>query len=77
MILAFIGVKLILHWAHLDIDERIPEIPTPFSLGVIVAVLTVVIVASLVKTRHDPTAKAHAGSLTAARTRSDEQRGSH
>ncbi|TDD27151.1 TerC family protein [Kribbella turkmenica] len=63
IILAFIGVKLILHWAHLDIDDRIPEVPTPVSLGVIIVILTVVVVASLVKTRNDPTATAHAGSL--------------
>ncbi|MFC4856876.1 TerC/Alx family metal homeostasis membrane protein [Actinophytocola glycyrrhizae] len=67
LILAFIGVKLILHWAHVDIDERVPEIPTPLSLGVIVAVLAVVTVASLVKTRRDPSAKAHPGSLRAHR----------
>ncbi|MFE2755205.1 TerC family protein [Actinosynnema sp. NPDC059335] len=71
LILAFIGVKLILHWAHVDVDDRVPEIPTPLSLGVIVVVLLVVTVASLVKTRRDPSAKAHAGSL---RARSDEAR---
>jgi tellurite resistance protein TerC len=63
LILAFIGVKLVLHWAHVDIDPRVPEIPTLVSLGVIVLVLAVVTVASLVKTRRDPTATAHAGSL--------------
>ncbi|MGB3442032.1 MAG: TerC/Alx family metal homeostasis membrane protein [Actinophytocola sp.] len=67
LILAFIGVKLILHWAHVDIDEDIPEIPTPLSLGVIVTVLVVVTVASLIRTRDDPTAKAHPGSLRAHR----------
>jgi tellurite resistance protein TerC len=65
LILAFIGVKLILHWAHVDIDERVPEIPTTVSLVVILVVLAVVTVASLIKTRLDPTAKAHAGSVTA------------
>ena len=65
IILAFIGVKLVLHWAHVDIDPRVPEIDTYVSLGVIVAILAVVTVASLVKTRRDPTAKAHPGSLTA------------
>jgi tellurite resistance protein TerC len=65
LILAFIGVKLILHWAHVDIDPGVPEIPTPISLTVIVAVLAVVTVASLIKTRRDPTAKAHAGSIRA------------
>jgi TerC family integral membrane protein len=63
LILAFIGAKLILHWAHVDLDPRVPEIPTSLSLGVILAVLTVVTVASLLKTRRDPTARAHAGSL--------------
>ncbi|NNH69994.1 TerC/Alx family metal homeostasis membrane protein [Nocardia uniformis] len=65
VILAFIGVKLILHWAHVDIDTRVPEISTAFSLGVIIVVLVVVTVASLIKTRQDPTVKAHAGSLRA------------
>ncbi|MHA6791954.1 TerC family protein [Pseudonocardia bannensis] len=63
IILAFIGVKLILHWAHVDIDPRVPEIPTEVSLIVIVVVLVVTTVASLVKVRRDPTARAHAGSL--------------
>ncbi|MFI7066082.1 TerC family protein [Kribbella sp. NPDC050124] len=63
VILAFIGVKLILHWAHVDIDDRIPEVPTSLSLGVIITILVVVVIASLIKTRNDPTAKAHAGSL--------------
>ncbi|MEU0108442.1 TerC/Alx family metal homeostasis membrane protein [Streptomyces sp. NPDC006251] len=67
LILAFIGVKLILHWAHVDIDESVPEISTPVSLLVIAVVLLVVTVASLAKTRRDPTAKAHPGSLRAHR----------
>jgi tellurite resistance protein TerC len=65
IILAFIGVKLVLHWAHVDISTSVPEISTPVSLIVIVVVLAIVTVASLVKTRRDPTAKAHAGSLRA------------
>ncbi|MFV0131721.1 TerC family protein [Streptomyces sp. HMX87] len=63
LIPAFIGVKLILHWAHVDVSEAVPE--TPLSLAVIAAVLVVVTVASLFKTRRDPTAKAHPGSLRA------------
>jgi len=65
IILAFIGVKLILHWAHVDINPAIPEIPTLASLGVIVVILVITTVASLIKTRNDPTAKAHAGSIRA------------
>ena len=63
VILAFIGVKLILHWAHVDIDPRVPEIPTLVSLVVIVVILAVVTVASVVRTRRDPTARAHAGAV--------------
>jgi tellurite resistance protein TerC len=69
IILAFIGVKLILHWAHVDIDERVPEIPTTVSLAVIISVLALVTVASLIKTRRDPAAKAHPGSLRAHRSK--------
>ncbi|USY20446.1 hypothetical protein NE857_01940 [Nocardiopsis exhalans] len=65
LILLFIGAKLLLHWAHVDLDERVPEIPTLASLAVIIVILVVVTVASLAKTRRDPTAKAHAGSLRA------------
>jgi tellurite resistance protein TerC len=63
IILGFIGVKLALHWAHEDLSKDVPEISTPFSLGVILVVLTVVTVASLIKTKQDPTAVAHAGTL--------------
>ncbi|MBO0607988.1 TerC/Alx family metal homeostasis membrane protein [Myceligenerans salitolerans] len=69
IILAFIGVKLILHWAHVDIDESIPEIPTPLSLGVVLGVLAVVTVASLIKTRGLSYEKAHAGSLSLTSTK--------
>ena len=59
---AFIGVKLILHWAH-GIWPGTPEISTNVSLLVIVVVLTVTTVASLIKSKRDPETKAHAGSL--------------
>ena len=62
VILAFIGVKLVLHWGHLQ-DDSVPEISTATSLAVILGVLAIVTVASLLKTRRDPTARAHAGSL--------------
>ncbi|TDB71392.1 TerC/Alx family metal homeostasis membrane protein [Micromonospora sp. KC721] len=50
VILAFIGVKLALHWAH-GIWSGVPEIPTELSLLVIIAVLTIVTVTSLRATR--------------------------
>jgi predicted tellurium resistance membrane protein TerC len=62
LILAFIGVKLILHWAH-TVWTSVPVIATEVSLAVIVVVLAVTTVASLVKSRRDPSARAHAGSL--------------
>jgi tellurite resistance protein TerC len=65
IILGFIGVKLILHWAHVDISESVPEVPTPLSLGLIIAILVIVTVASLIKTKRDPSARAHPGSLRA------------
>ena len=46
VILAFIGVKLALHWAHLR-WEQVPEIPTLWSLAVIIVVLAVTTVTSL------------------------------
>lgn len=72
IILAFIGVKLILHWGHVDISPDIPEINTYLSLAVIIGILVVVTVASLLKTRNDPSAKAHPGSLRASRRKGDE-----
>jgi tellurite resistance protein TerC len=62
VILAFIGVKLLLHWGHLQ-DDAIPEIETGTSLIVIVVILTITVVASLLEARRDPEARAHAGSL--------------
>lgn len=49
-ILAFIGAKLALHWAHLSWPS-VPEIPTLLSLGVIVGVLGLTTVTSLVASR--------------------------
>jgi predicted tellurium resistance membrane protein TerC len=59
-ILAFIGVKLVLHWAH-GIWASVPEIPTLASLGVIIGVLVVVTATSLYATRDsgDPESSAH------------------
>lgn len=67
LILAFIGVKLVLHWAH-GLSDAVPEIQTSLSLVVIVIVLVVTTVASLLKSRRDPEARAHAGSLRADRS---------
>ena len=58
-ILGFIGVKLVLHWAH-DIWTWVPEIPTLLSLGVIVAVLALTTVTSLAASRRAEAEEAHA-----------------
>jgi TerC family integral membrane protein len=50
LILAFIGVKLVLHWAH-GVWPGVPEIPTLLSLGVIVGVLATVTATSLASRR--------------------------
>jgi tellurite resistance protein TerC len=73
IILAFIGVKLILHWAH-GLWPGVPEISTNVSLLVIVIVLAITTVASLIKSRRDPTAIAHAGSLRGHRTGEESKR---
>jgi tellurite resistance protein TerC len=62
LILGFIGIKLVLHFAHTHSDA-VPEISTGLSLAVIIVVLTTVTVASLIKVRKDPSLRAHAGRL--------------
>ncbi len=49
-ILGFIGAKLALHWAHLRWTS-VPEIPTVWSLVVVLAILIVVTITSLIATR--------------------------
>ena len=49
-ILAFIGAKLVMHWAH-GVWSWVPEIDTLFSLGVIVGILAIVITTSLISNK--------------------------
>ncbi len=63
IILVFIGFKLILTFAH-EVNNDIPKIPTVFSLCVIAGVLIIAAVASWIKVRKDPSATAHAGTIT-------------
>jgi TerC family integral membrane protein len=51
-ILAFIGVKLVLHWAH-GIWPAVPEVPTLASLGVIVGILALATTTSVLANRRD------------------------
>ena len=63
IILMFIGVKLIFTYLHETWNE-VPKIPTLISLAVIGLILTVSTIASLIKSKKDPTAHAHAGRVT-------------
>ena len=63
VILMFIGVKLILTYIH-EVWNEVPKVPTLASLAVIAMILIVSTVASIIKTRRDPDAKAHAGRIT-------------
>jgi tellurite resistance protein TerC len=72
LILAFIGVKLLLHFGHLQHDA-IPEVEPATSLLIIVAILTVTVVASLIRSRRDPSMRARAGSLRDTEKRRDRR----
>ena len=64
IILIFIGFKLVITYAH-EINKDIPKVPTGISLGVIAAIIIIAVIASLIKTKQDPSAKAHAGTVRA------------
>jgi len=66
IILMFIGVKLILTYLH-EVWYDVPKIPIVVSLSVIALVLVVSTIASLVKSKRDPSATAHAGRVTGAK----------
>jgi tellurite resistance protein TerC len=72
VILAFIGAKLILHWAHDELSTSVPEISTALSLVVIGGVLAITTVASLLKSRRDPGVRAHAGAVLGTPDRTGE-----
>jgi tellurite resistance protein TerC len=73
VILAFIGIKLVLEFAHRE-DHGVPEISTAVSLGVIVTVLAITMIASLVQARREPAARAHAGSIRPRDRRRPDER---
>lgn len=62
-ILIFIGIKLVMVWAHEE-WASIPKISTNFSLVVIGMILLVSTIASLIKSKRDPSAIAHAGRMS-------------
>lgn len=59
-ILIFIGAKLVMTYLHEEFSS-IPKISTGIGLSVIGGILVISTVASLIKSKSDPTAVAHAG----------------
>jgi tellurite resistance protein TerC len=62
-ILVFIGIKLMLLWAYEEFDAP-TKISTNISLVVIGTILLISTVASLIKSKRDPSAVAHAGRMS-------------
>ena len=62
-ILIFIGIKLMLTYAH-EVFDSVPKIPTPVSLTVIATILLLSTIASLLKSKQNPEMKAHPGRIT-------------
>jgi tellurite resistance protein TerC len=63
IILMFIGVKLIMTYLH-EVWYDVPKIPIVVSLLVIASILIISTVASLIKSKRDPSAVARAGRIT-------------
>lgn len=72
-ILAFIGVKLVLHWAH-DIWAGVLVVPTLASLGVIVGILALVTVTSLVASRRAEAGGGEAAEAAVPAADADDER---
>lgn len=63
VILVFIGIKLIMVWAHEE-WASVPKVSTNTSLIVIAAILAISTIASLIKSKKDPEARGHAGRMS-------------
>ncbi len=72
-ILIFIGFKLFLVWGYETFDN-VPKISTNWSLIVIGSILLISTVASLIKSKQDPTAKAHAGRMSDPKKEKKEEK---
>ena len=72
IILMFIGVKLIFTYLH-ETWSEVPKIPTLISLAVIGLILAVSTIASLIKSKKDPSAHAHAGRVTGSNKSSEKK----
>ena len=65
-IMIFIGMKLIMTFLHEQIHS-FPKITTEVGLSVIGAILVISTIASLIKSKSDPSAIAHAGRITGSK----------
>lgn len=72
IILMFIGIKLIFTYLH-ETWSEVPKIPTLFSLSVIGLILIISTIASLIKSKKDPNAHAHAGRVTGPKKSSEKK----
>jgi tellurite resistance protein TerC len=72
IILIFIGFKLVLTFVH-EVYKDVPKIPTLWSLAVISLILIVSTVASLIKSKRDPQARAHAGRISGSHLSEEER----
>jgi tellurite resistance protein TerC len=72
IILMFIGIKLIFTYLH-ETWSEVPKIPTLFSLAVIGLILIISTIASLIKSKKDPSAHAHAGRVTGSNKSSEKK----
>jgi tellurite resistance protein TerC len=70
VVLGLIGIKLVLHFGHIQHDA-VPEISTGASLAAIAVILAVTTVASLRRTRRDSSLRAHAGAVRGPRQQPD------
>ena len=73
IILMFIGIKLIFTYLH-EIWSEVPKVPTLFSLSVIGLILLISTIASLIKSKKVPSARAHAGRVTGSNKKPDENK---
>jgi len=68
IILGFIGLKLVLHWAH-SVWAWVPDVPTVLSLGVIIITLVTVTVTSMIANQRDGRRAVDDGSSSTAADR--------
>ncbi len=72
-ILIFIGIKLVMVWAHEE-WASVPKVSTNFSLAVIGSILLISTIASLIKSKKDPSAKAHPGRMSDPKKKDTEKK---